>query len=403
METSSLNTTITAPCGFKAAGISCGIKDSKRPDLGLLVSDRPAIAAAVFTTNSVKAAPVLVSEEHIRKGSPIYGIVVNSGNANACTGKRGIENANAMAQMLAEKLNVEKENILVASTGIIGRPLNMDKIKNGIDLAYKHLGYDEQAGYNFSDAILTTDTQRKTAYREFTVADATVKIAAAAKGSGMISPSLATMLAFITTDAKVSRPTLQKMLEDIADKTFNRITVDGQMSTNDTVFVLANGLSADIEADKRYEEDFYKNLLSLCKELALKIVADGEGATKVFCVKVINAKDIKEASKIARAIADSLLVKTAIHGEDPNWGRIISAAGAVSRDFNHNKATCLINNIVVFSSGEGRQENIKTAAESMKKKQIHITLDLNDGSSEFEIYASDLSKEYIEINAFYHT
>lgn len=396
------NQTITAPLGFKAAGVACGLKASGKPDLGLLVCDVPAVVAGCFTQNNVKAAPVEISREHIKSGIA-RGLVVNSGNANACTGERGLNDAEKMAQALAAKLGVSTRDILVASTGIIGRFLDMPKVMTGINEAFPKLANDEAAGTSFLHAIMTTDTTPKHSYREFQVQGQTVRIAGVAKGSGMICPNMATMLSFITTDAKLSVSDLRGHLAQAVGRSFNRITVDGEMSTNDTVLLFASGLACKEPMGAVWQSEFGENLYEVCNELALAIVADGEGATKTFHVMVTGAKSYTQAHKIARAVASSLLVKTAIHGGDPNWGRIISAAGAASVPFNPRHATCSIGNIVVFKNGLGENVDLPRLEEIMKQKDIWITLDLGDGEASDVVHSCDLSKGYVDINAFYHT
>jgi len=396
------NTTVTGPLGFRAAGLACGLKASGKPDVGLLVCDVPAVVAGCFTQNHVKAAPVEISREHIKSGTA-RGLVVNSGNANACTGERGLNDAEKMAQTLAIKLSVSTRDILVASTGIIGRFLDMPKVITGITQAYDQLGSDEQAGMNFLQAIMTTDTVPKHSYREFQVSGQTIRIAGVAKGSGMISPNMATMLSFITTDAKLSPSDLRGHLAQAVGRTYNRITVDGEMSTNDTVLLFASGMACQIHLGSVWQSEFGENLFEVCNELALAIVTDGEGATKVFHVMVTGSNSFTQAHKIARAVAQSLLVKTAIHGGDPNWGRIVSAAGAAGVPFNPKNATCSIGNIVVFKHGLGVETDLKNLEEIMKQKDIWITLDLNEGEAADVVHSCDLSKGYVDINAFYHT
>jgi len=396
------NTTITSPLGFKSAGVTCGLKASGKPDLGLLVCDVPAVVAGCFTQNNVKAAPVEISREHIKSGIA-RGLVVNSGNANACTGERGLNDAQKMASLLAAKLGVSTSDILVASTGIIGRFLDMGKIIKGIDDAFAKLASDEQAGMDFLNAIMTTDTKLKHSYREFDIAGQKVKIAGVAKGSGMICPNMATMLSFITTDAKISAPDLRGHLAQAVSRSFNRITVDGDMSTNDTVLLFASGMACKENLGSVWQSEFGENLYEVCNELALAIIDDGEGATKTFHVMVTGAKSYTQAHKIARSIAQSSLVKTAVHGGDPNWGRIISAAGAASVPFSPQAATLSIGNIVVFKNGMGEDSDLKRLEEIMKQKDIWITLDLGDGDASDVVHGCDLSKGYVDINAFYHT
>jgi glutamate N-acetyltransferase/amino-acid N-acetyltransferase len=396
------NTTITAPLGFKATGVACGLKASGKPDLGLLICDVPAAVAGCFTQNNVKAAPVEISREHIKSGYA-RGIIVNSGNANACTGERGLNDAQTMTQLVANKLKTSPRDILVGSTGIIGRFLDMEKITKGVDDAWPKLNNDEQAGTDFLQAIMTTDLAMKHSYREFEVNGKMIHIAGVVKGSGMINPNMATMLSFITTDAQIDPKDLRNHLAQAVSRSFNRITVDGEMSTNDTVLLMASGLATSEPMGHVWQSEFGENLYEICNELALAVVADGEGATKVFHVMVTGASSYTQANKIARSIAQSLLVKTAIHGGDPNWGRIISAAGAANVPFKSGHATCSIGNILVFKNGLGVDADMKRLEEIMQQKDIWITLDLGDGDASDVLHSCDLTKGYIDINAFYHT
>jgi glutamate N-acetyltransferase/amino-acid N-acetyltransferase len=396
------NTTITSPMGFKAAGVACGLKVSGKPDLGLLVCDVPAAVAGCFTQNNVKAAPVEISREHIKSGYA-RGLIVNSGNANACTGERGLNDAQMMTELLANKLKTSPRDILVSSTGIIGRFLDMEKITKGVDEAWSKLNNDEQAGTDFLQAIMTTDISMKHSYREFEMNGQTIHIAGVVKGSGMINPNMATMLSFITTDAQIDPKDLRNHLAQAVSRSFNRITVDGEMSTNDTVLLFASGLATSEPLGHVWQSEFGENLYEICNELALAVVADGEGATKVFHVMVTGASSYTQANKIARAVAQSLLVKTAVHGGDPNWGRIISAAGAANVPFKPGHASCSIGNILVFKNGLGVEADLKQLEEIMRQKDIWITLDLGDGDASDVIHSCDLSKGYVEINAFYHT
>jgi len=396
------NRTITAPKGFKAAATACGLKDSDQLDLALLVCEPSTTAAACFTRNDVQAAPIQISREHL-KGPTIRGLVVNSGNANACTGERGLNDASQMTRLLAEKLNVSPREVLVASTGVIGRYLDMAKISTGIHQAWNKLADDENAGSEFAQAIMTTDTTPKQAYRQFDVDGATIRLAGAAKGAGMIAPNMATMLAFITTDAKISAMDLRSHLAQAVGRSFNRITVDGEMSTNDMVAVFASGRASEQELGPAWHSPFGEHLYELCNELALAILADGEGATKVFHVVVTGGRNFTQVQKIARAVAQSLLVKTAIHGGDPNWGRIISAAGAPALQFNPNTATCSIGSIVVFKNGEAAEFNEHQVKKIMSGSDIWITLDLGAGDASDVVHSCDLSKQYVHINALYHT
>lgn len=397
-----MNHTITAPKGFRAGSAACGLKREGKADLGILVCDGPAACAACFTQNKVLAAPVQISREHVKDGM-MQAAVVNSGNANACTGERGLADAAAMARRLAEKLQVPAREVLVAGTGVIGEFLDMTKVADGIDRAWGALGDDAKAGEGFAQAILTTDTRTKQAYREFDLDGRTIRLAGTAKGSGMISPNMATMLAFVTTDARLSPNALRGHLAQAVGRSFNRITVDGRTSTNDMVAVFASGKACDEPLGSAWQSPFGEHLYELCNELAMAIVADGEGATKVFHVMVTGGTSATQVHRIARTIVDDLLVKTAIHGADPNWGRIICAAGSAGVDFNPHTATCAIGNVPIFQAGMAADFDHQAVAEIMKGNDIWITLDLHAGDASDVMHSCDLSKEYIDINALYHT
>jgi glutamate N-acetyltransferase/amino-acid N-acetyltransferase len=396
------NQTVTGPLGFKAAGVTCGLKVSGKPDMGLLICDVPAAVAGCFTQNHTKAAPVEISREHIKSGYS-RGVVVNSGNANACTGQQGLNDAQMMTQNVANHMRISSRDILVASTGIIGRFMDMEKVNKGIDDAYSKLSSDETSGMDFLNAIMTTDTKLKMSYREFEINGRIVKISGVAKGSGMICPNMATMLSFITTDAKLTPAELRNHLAQAVGRSFNRITVDGDMSTNDCVMLFASGMACTENLGHVWQSEFGENLYEVCNELALAVVDDGEGATKVFHVMVTGASSYTQAHKIARQIAQSPLVKTAVHGGDPNWGRIICAAGSASVPFNPQAATCSIGDIVVFKHGLGENADLARLETIMKQKDIWITLDLGDGEASDVVHSCDLSKGYVDINAFYHT
>src|SRR5579862_6165366 len=361
---------VTTPRGFKAAGISAGIKASGAPDLALLVSDTPARAAAVFTTNRVQAAAVLVSREHLtRSGGLTRAIVVNSGCANACT-------------------------------GVIGVALPMDKVRSGVPKAFHALGADQ--GSAASRAIMTTDPFPKEAAIQIAIGGRAVSIGGMAKGSGMIEPMLATMLAFVTTDADVPPGLLSRALTEAVDESFNAITVDGDCSTNDCVMLLANGASGVAIDDQSYAA-FVGGLRAVCRELAMGIVRGGEGATKLVTVRVTGAASAAEARKAAKTIANSLLVKTALHGGDPNWGRLICAAGRAGVAFDASRAAVTIGSIVLFRNGQPYDELAPKAAEYLKGKEIDVGVDLGAGTASSTVWTCDLSAEYVRINADYRT
>jgi glutamate N-acetyltransferase/amino-acid N-acetyltransferase len=396
---------VTAARGFRGCGVSCGIKTKAGAlDLGLIVSDRPAVAAAMFTTNRFQAAPVTLTRERI-KGRTTQGIVMNAGNANACTGARGLRDARRMAALAAQAAGIPEERFLVASTGIIGRPMPMGKIEAGIRMAGKALGGTARHGVDFSKAIMTTDTVPKSVAVEFMIGGRPVRIGGSAKGSGMIAPNMATMLCFLTTDAAISKPLLRKALEQAVDGTFNCITVDGDCSTNDTIALLANGAAGNrriVKADASWRA-FQEALCHVAGELARLIVLDGEGATRFVEVRVTGARTAADADHVARKIANSPLVKCAIHGGDPNWGRIVCAAGYAGAVVKPERTRLWINGVKLFEGGMPARVTPARLAACMKPKEIMIHLNLGMGHRERLIRTCDFSREYVAINADYHT
>lgn len=400
-----INGGVVAATGFSAAGVVCGIKTARgAPDVALIVSDLPAVAAGMFTTNRVQAAPVLVTRDRIR-GRKVRGIVANSGNANACTGMRGFEDAIRMAEVAARCTRTTPERILVASTGVIGQPLPMSKVESGIQKAALRLGRCRSHASAVARAIMTTDTVPKSAAVEVRIGGKRVRIGGIAKGAGMISPKMATLLAFITTDCAVTAPMLRKALREAVGKTFNCITVDGDASTNDTIVILANGAAgnAAIRRSGRPYNVFLKGLLTVSEKLAQGIVRDGEGATRFVEVHVTAGRSRGEAERVARQIANSPLVKTAIHGGDPNWGRIICAAGHAGPPVQPDRMRLRINGVQLFRCGTPCRVRPDRLAACMKPKDIKIRLDLGRGKGAATIWTCDLSKEYVSINADYHT
>jgi glutamate N-acetyltransferase/amino-acid N-acetyltransferase len=393
---------ITAPKGFRAAGVACGIKANGKLDLGLVASDTVASAAAVFTTNKAVAAPVIVSREHLAEAKGLArAVVVNSGCANACTGDAGLRVAQMMTVEVARALGCEVEEVLVASTGVIGVSLDPRKVTDGIIAAADALG-DSHA--EAARAIMTTDPFPK---EHAVTVDAgrgrSFTIGGMAKGSGMIEPMLATMLGFLTCDAEVAPAMLQRALVDACDTTFNAITVDGECSTNDSVFALANGASGVVIGDAEYEA-LVEGLRAVCLELALGIVRGGEGATKLVSIHVTGAKTYDEAKRAARAIANSLLVKTAIHGADPNWGRLVAVAGRAGVAFSLSGARVVIGETVLFEHGRPFDERAPEAAAYLQGKDVRIEVNLGTGGPEdATIWTCDLSAEYVKINAEYRT
>lgn len=396
---------ITSPKGFLASGIFAGIKKSKK-DLALIYSEKKANAAAAFTTNKVKAAPILLDMKNIENGEA-QAIVINSGNANACTGEKGYEDAIKMAKKTAEVLRINEDDVLVCSTGVIGVPLPMDKVLTGIELAEKSLG--REGGYDAAQAIMTTDTFTKTIAVKFYIDGKAITMAGIAKGSGMIHPNMATMLSFITTDANITKTALNKALKKSVQKTYNMISVDGDMSTNDTVIVLANGEAQNklIEENTKEFDIFYKALELVNKTLAKLIAKDGEGATKFMEVNVVNAKSEEDARLAAKAVVNSNLVKTAVFGEDANWGRILAAVGYSGIDFDFSKVDINLKSIKgeikVCENGGYIFFDEEYAKEILKEKEITITIDMKAGEHSATSWGCDLSYEYVKINGSYRT
>jgi glutamate N-acetyltransferase/amino-acid N-acetyltransferase len=394
---------VTAPRNFRAAGTSAGIKANGGLDLALLVSDAPAQAAAVFTTNLAIAAPVVVSREHlVRSAGATRAIVVNSGCANACTGEDGVQAARAMARETARLVGCPDEQVLVASTGVIGVSLPMEKIRRGLPATFAALGSGAGDGALAARAIMTTDPFPKEAAAQIAIGGFDVRIGGMAKGSGMIEPNMATMLGFVTTDAAVPRTLLDRALREAVDETFNAITVDGECSTNDCVMLLANGVSGAAVDDSSYPA-FLAGLTAVCRELALGIVRGGEGATKLVTVTVTGGATSSDARKAAKAIANSLLVKTAIHGGDPNWGRLIAVAGRAGVAFDLSRAAVRIGPTVLFRDGRPFDEAAPEAAAYLGGKELTVSVDLGSGNQSSTVWTCDLSADYVRINAEYRT
>jgi glutamate N-acetyltransferase/amino-acid N-acetyltransferase len=398
------NNTITAPKGFLAAGLHCGIKKSGKPDLALLYCPTGAKAAAVFTTNAIQAASVTVCKTHVRN-TPIFAAVINSGNANACTGTKGLAGATVMCSKVAKELEIDADRVLIASTGIIGKHLPLTKINDGITNAVKLLSDAQAAGLNFAKAIMTTDTRCKQAIRTVDIYGQTVTLAGTAKGAGMIGPNMATTISVITTDIAISKPLLGKALKTAIGVSLNRLTVDGHQSTNDTAMILASGLAQNKalkKQDSGYRR-FVRALNELCSDLARQMALDAEGATRMFTVEVGGAATKDDALKAARAVANYDLVKCAIHGADPNWGRIICAVGSSGVKLAPAKLSCKIGEIFVFRNGKPTNFDPKAVSAIISKKEHTITIDLGVGKYSDFCYGCDLSRDYVTINADYHT
>jgi glutamate N-acetyltransferase/amino-acid N-acetyltransferase len=391
---------VTAADGYVAAGCHCGIKsDSDVKDLALVFSERPATVAGVFTRNRMASACVTVSKKVVEKGSA-RAIVINSGCANTCTGAEGQRNAEEMARTAADKLDISPEEVVVASTGVIGAQLPVVKVCEGIEKLASELS--REGGSDAAVGILTTDTRAKEVAVRLDLSTGPVTIGGMAKGAGMIMPNMATMLAFVTTDAAVDKESLQSALGDAVNRSFNRISIDGDSSTNDMVVVLANGDSANPLRGKDVEA-FEVGLALVCLKLALMIVEDGEGATKLVEIRVTGARDDVDAERAARTIGTSLLFKTALFGEDPNWGRIMMAIGMSGAAVEPDRVAVLLDDLQLVSGGVGTGYSEEDARALLAKKEISITVDLGMGPGETRFWTTDLSYDYIKINAEYHT
>jgi glutamate N-acetyltransferase / amino-acid N-acetyltransferase len=404
------NQTITSVPGFEAGAMHCGIKKSGKPDLAMLVSRTPATAAAVFTTNKVVGAPIIVGREHI-KGGLISACIINSGCANVCTGLQGISDAEEMCSLtsgalVSKGITITPARVLPFSTGVIGHFLPMDKIRMGIAAIVERIGDSEEHGLAFANGILTTDLKPKIAGTRFKLGGKTLTIAGCCKGSGMIAPNMATMLAYVASDAAIMPSALRVAVKHVAAETFNCVTVDQHTSTSDTFVTLANGVARNslIRAATPAWRTFTQALYEVCDSLARQIAADGEGATKLVTVKVTGAASRADAHKAAMAIANSPLVKTAIHGGDPNWGRFVSAAGYSGAKMNPDRAECSVGNIAVFKNGRPAEADLAGVQRLMQQTQLLISVNLGtSGKGACRVYTCDLSREYITINADYHT
>jgi glutamate N-acetyltransferase/amino-acid N-acetyltransferase len=384
--------------------VSAGIKTRGGLDLALVVSDQPAATAAVFTTNRAQAAPVVVSREHLaRSGGVTRAVIVNSGCANACTGESGLQVARAMAEDTAKLVGCSSDQVLVSSTGVIGVALDINRIRQALPAAFESLAADQ--GSLAAQAIMTTDPFPKEAAVRMTLEAGSageIAVGGMAKGSGMIEPMMATMLAFLTTDAAVPRPLLDRALREVVDATFNAITVDGECSTNDCVMLLANGASG-VSVDETNYRGFVEALRAVSQELAIGIVRGGEGATKLVTVTVTGAASPDEARRAAKAIANSPLVKTAIHGGDPNWGRLIAVAGRAGVQFELNRAAVTIGPVCLFKDGRPYDEAAPQAAAYLKSSDIAVSVGLGAGAASSTVWTCDLTAEYVRINAEYRT
>jgi glutamate N-acetyltransferase/amino-acid N-acetyltransferase len=394
---------VTAARGFRSGAVASGIKKKAGAlDLAVIAADAAVPAAALFTTNLAQAAPVLVSKRHLETNNGLVrAIVVNAGCANACTGEDGLVNARQMAGDVADALGCAAEQVLVASTGVIGVGLPMDRVRKGIADAVRTLSSNR--GGETALAIMTTDPFPKEHAVTVQTAAGSFTVGGTAKGSGMIEPNMATMLGFLTTDAQVAPALLARALTDSARDTFNAITVDGETSTNDCVYVMASGASGVVIDEESYPA-LLEGLLAVSRELAIGIVRGGEGATKLVTVTVHDARSIADAQRVAKTIANSPLVKTAIHGADPNWGRIVAAAGRAGVPFDVNRATVHVGGVLLFENGLPHDESAPEAEQHLKQSEIRIDVGLGTGGGRTAtVWTCDLSAEYVRINGEYRT
>ncbi|OGS20598.1 MAG: hypothetical protein A2252_00950 [Elusimicrobia bacterium RIFOXYA2_FULL_39_19] len=417
------------PKGYIFSGINCGINPKKsKNDLALFFSDYPCKVSALFTKNLAAAAPVVTDKKHLLKTKTNYrAIIVNSGNANACTGRQGLINSEKMCSLTAKTLNLNPGQVLVSSTGVIGRHLPIDKIETGIKKISKTVALKQSSPKEAVAGIMTTDTFPKVTSQKFQISNfpsfktrrgpidfcttskspiSNVLIWGCAKGAGMIHPDMATMLCYLFTDANITGKLLDKALKNAVNSTFNSISVDGDTSTNDTVILMANAAAKNKLIDKENSKEyklFADKLYAACFDLAKMIIKDGEGATKFVTIKVLSAKNETDAKKVAATIATSPLVKTAIFGADPNWGRIIAAAGRSGASFNPEQTDIFINNYCVLKKGTPTSTSLKIVSKSFKSKEIEIILNLHCGKAQSQYYTCDLTYDYVKINADYTT
>jgi len=396
------NPGVTFPKGFKAAGVKAGIKKSGNLDVALIYTEKEAAIAGTFTQNAVAAAPVWVSKAVLKTGSA-HAIVANAGCANACTGERGMKDAKAMAALAAAELGCKDDDVIVGSTGVIGVNLPMDKMEAGIREAVKELSTN--GSVNAGNAIITTDTYSKACSTEVEIGGKKVRFGAIAKGSGMIQPNMATMLCYITTDAAIDQKLLQTALSDVVETSFNMISIDGDMSTNDMAIVLANGEAGNLKITEKNADYqvFYETLNKICEGLSKKIAADGEGATKFITVHVAGTKSFADAKTIGMSVAKSPLVKTAFFGEDPNWGRVICAVGYAGVPMNPEKTVVKFGSVTVYANGVGAEIDEEALHKVMEEHDIVIDIDMGIGEEEATVWSCDFTYEYVKINGEYHT
>ncbi len=395
------NGSITSVNGIKAAGINCGIKKQKK-DFALIFSEVPCNVAGTFTLNKVIAAPLVVSKNLIKQQNKVKAVLVNSGNANACTGTIGFSNALDTQSCCAKQLSINPSEVIVSSTGVIGKQLPMELLKSGIGEIVNHLS--ESGGLDAAEAILTTDLKKKAFAVKAKLSGGLVTIGGICKGSGMIMPNMATMLAFLATDASIEQPVLQKLLSSSVNDSFNKVSVDGETSTNDMVILMENGLS-EISVKENTEDYniFSSALLAICQEMAKAIAADGEGATKLITISINNAKTKKDADTIARAVANSPLFKTAMNGNDANWGRILSVAGNSGVDFTPEKVSIKFDDMTILEPNYSVNFNEEEAKKLLNKENVKVSVDLDEGDQSSTWWTCDYSEGYIKINSSYRT
>ena len=395
---------ISIPQGFRYAGVHAGIKsDPGKEDVTLVVSDGPATAAGVYTQNLVCAPPVVLDRQRTPTDQ-LRAVVVNSGNANACTGEQGLKDAREMCHLAAAACSADEQQALVMSTGIIGHFLPMDKIARGIAEAARSLGVDEAAYLHAARGIMTTDAHEKIASTTLTLGDVEVRIAGMAKGAGMIGPNMATMLGLVTTDAALDPQDAQKLLQAVADQSFNCISVEGHTSTNDTLLLVANGAAGGTRLQGASLSQFQESLTEMCIELARKIPDDGEGSSHLVTILVNGCESVSDARQIAKTVAGSALVKTAVAGADPNWGRIVSAAGYAGIPFDPNRVSLYVNDILLFANGTPQPFDAAAASASMRsQRETRILLQFGDGQASATHWTSDLTTDYVKFNSDYHT
>lgn len=393
---------IVTPAGFKATGLHAGMK-RKRNDLGLIYCEKPANTAAVYTLNQIQAAPLQVTKDSIAKEGKIQALIVNSGNANACTGEQGEKDALRMRDVTAERFNLPEHYVAVASTGVIGVEMPMDKIIPQIE--HLHPEATDENAAQFNEAILTTDVVTKSTCYQTTIDGKTVTMGGSAKGSGMIKPNMATMLAFVTTDATIESDMLELALKEVTNQTFNCITVDGDTSTNDTALVMASGLAGNKSLTPAHEDwNLFKKLLQqTCEDLAKAIARDGEGATKLIEVEIVGAADDHQAIQVAKTVVGSSLVKTAVYGADANWGRIIMAIGNSGTELNPQTIDMSMGEIQLLKNSEPLHFSEEEATAYLKNKEVNIQVNLNIGTGTGKAWGCDLTYDYVRINASYRT